>query len=254
MVKDNKPMNNTENDFVFGMHTVTELLHGDRDVNKIFLQQDLNDRNASTIKKAARQRHVQISTVPKSKLDSLSNSGNHQGVVAAVAAYQYVTVDDLFAAAEAKEEDPFFIVLDGIEDPHNLGSILRTADASGVHGIIIPERRQVGLTQTVAKTSTGAIEHVPVARVTNISRTIDELKERGVWVFGTDMSGDSLWQTDVTLPLAVVIGNEGKGVSPGVKKHLDGQWTIPMRGHVQSLNASVASALLMYEVYRKRMN
>lgn len=241
-----------QKDFIFGVHSVLEVLKGERDVNKIFMQTDLNARNKQALVKAAKKRRIQISEVPKQKLDLLADGGNHQGVMAAVAAYQYAQIDDLFACTQEKQEDPFFLILDGIEDPHNLGSIIRTADASGVHGIIIAERRQVGLTQTVAKTSTGAIEHVPVARVTNISKTIDKLKERGVWVFGTDMSGGSVWEMDATLPIALVIGNEGRGVSPGVKKHLDGVLTIPMRGHVQSLNASVAAALMMYEVYRKR--
>lgn len=243
---------NADKDFVFGLHSVKEVLKGDRDVNKLFLQSDLKDRNAQELKQLARKHKTLISEVPKSKLDAMTNGGNHQGVVAAVAAYQYAGIDDLFVRAEEAGEDPFFLILDGLEDPHNLGSLLRTADAIGCHGIIIPERRQVGLTQTVAKTSTGAIEHVPVARVVNISQTIDKLKQRGVWVFGTDMSGQSLFTMDASLPLAVVIGNEGKGISPGVKKHLDGVLTIPMVGHVQSLNASVAGALVMYEVFRKR--
>lgn len=240
-------------DFVYGVHSVLATLESERDINKIFLQSDLNEKNKTAIVKAAKKRHIQISTVPKGKLDLLTDNGNHQGVVAAVAAYQYASLEMLFSRAQAANEDPFFIILDGIEDPHNLGSILRTADAAGVHGIIIQERRQVGLTQTVAKTSTGAIEYVPVARVTNLSQTIEKLKAQGVWVFGTDMAGEEVWSMDATLPIAIVIGNEGKGISPGVKKHLDGLVTIPMRGHVQSLNASVATSLVVYEVYRKRL-
>ncbi|WP_448667219.1 23S rRNA (guanosine(2251)-2'-O)-methyltransferase RlmB [Aerococcus viridans] len=240
-------------DFVYGFHAAMEVLEGDHDVNKVFLQTGLNEKNAQAILKAANKRNILVSNVPKEKLDTLSDGGNHQGVVMAIAAYKYAELDDIFKKAEEANEDPTIMVLDGIEDPHNLGSILRTADASGVHGVIIQNRRAVGLTQVVAKTSTGAIEHVPVVRVTNISKTIDTLKERGVWVFGTDMKGQSMWQMDATLPIAVVIGNEGKGVSPGVKKHLDGMITIPMRGHVQSLNASVAAGLLMYQIYQSRM-
>ncbi len=179
--------------------------------------------------------------------------GNHQGVAAAVAAYEYSQLDDLFSRAEEKGEEPFFIILDEIEDPHNLGSILRTADASGVHGVIIPKRRSVGLTSTVAKTSTGAIEHIPVARVTNLSRTIDELKEKYVWVIGTDAEGtEDYRQLDGKMPVALVIGSEGKGMSRLTKDKCDWTVSLPMAGKVTSLNASVAASLLMYEVYRKR--
>ncbi|MDK6805736.1 23S rRNA (guanosine(2251)-2'-O)-methyltransferase RlmB [Aerococcus sp. UMB7834] len=240
-------------DFVIGFHSGMEVLeHSDRDVNKVFIQKGLQDKRRQQIVRACKKEGVTFQELPKAKLDQLSDGGNHQGLVVAVAAYQYASLEDLFQRARDREEDPFFLILDGIEDPHNLGSILRTADAVGCHGLIIPERRAVGLTQTVAKTSTGAIEHVPVARVTNLSQCVRQLKEAGVWVFGTDMKGQNYWQMDATLPLALVIGNEGKGISPGLKKHLDGTLTIPMRGHVQSLNASVAAALLMYQVYAKR--
>ncbi|MDE1548580.1 23S rRNA (guanosine(2251)-2'-O)-methyltransferase RlmB [Jeotgalibaca sp. YN-L-12] len=239
-------------DFVIGKHAVFETLQSDRDINKLFLQEGIGGGKIGEILELAKERQIQIQIVPKSKLDLLSDNGNHQGVMLATAAFQYATIDDLFEVAAAKGEDPFFLILDGIEDPHNLGSILRTADASGVHGVIIPKRRAVGLTGTVAKTSTGAIEHVPVVRVTNISRTIAELKEKGVWIFATDMEGQGYHQWDASLPLAVVIGNEGKGVSRLVKESADGTIHIPMRGHVQSLNASVAAGLIMYEVYRKR--
>ena len=179
-------------DFVYGFHAAMEVLESDHDVNKVFLQTGLNEKNAQAILKAANKRDILVSNVPKEKLDTLSDGGNHQGVVMAIAAYKYAELDDIFKKAEEANEDPIIMVLDGIEDPHNLGSILRTADASGVHGVIIQNRRAVGLTQVVAKTSTGAIEHVPVVRVTNISKTIDLLKERGVWVFGTDMKGQSM--------------------------------------------------------------
>lgn len=239
-------------DFVIGKHAVYETLQSERDINKLFLQEGIGGGRIGEILELAKERQIQIQIVPKSKLDLLSDEGNHQGVMLATAAFQYATIDDLFEVAKEKNEDPFFVILDGIEDPHNLGSILRTADASGVHGVIIPKRRAVGLTGTVAKTSTGAIEHVPVVRVTNLSRTIAELKERGVWVYATDMKGQGYHQWDASLPLALVIGNEGKGVSRLVKDSADGMLTIPMTGHVQSLNASVAAGLLMYEVFRKR--
>lgn len=239
-------------DFVIGKHAVYETLQSDRDINKLFLQEGAGGERIGEILELAKERHIQIQIVPKTKLDLLSDDGVHQGVMVATAAFQYATLDDLFDVAKEKGEDPFFLILDGIEDPHNLGSIMRTADASGVHGLIIPKRRAVGLTGTVAKTSTGAIEHVPVARVTNLARTVDELKERGVWIYATDMKGESFEKWDANLPVAVIIGNEGKGVSRLLKDKADGLLTIPMKGHVQSLNAGVAAGLMMYEVYRKR--
>ena len=204
------------------------------------------------VTKLAKERNVLVQFVPKQKIDQISKE-NHQGVIAQVAAYQYAEIEDLFNRAAEKGEDPFFLILDELEDPHNLGSILRTADAAGVHGIIIPKRRAVGLTATVAKLSTGAIEYVPVARVTNIARTIDELKERGVWVFGTDVEKSQDYRRmDTTLPLAIVIGSEGKGIGRLIREKCDFLIHLPMSGHVTSLNASVAAALLMYEVHRKR--
>ncbi|MBS4750279.1 23S rRNA (guanosine(2251)-2'-O)-methyltransferase RlmB [Granulicatella sp. zg-ZJ] len=239
-------------DFVMGRIPIIELLKGNRDVNRLFIQETLSGDKISDIISLAKQKGIQIQTVPKTKLDTISQGGVHQGVIAAVAAYDYATLEDLFKKAEDKQEDPFFLILDGIEDPHNLGSIMRTADAVGVHGIIIPKRRAVGLTSTVAKTSTGAIEHVPVVRVTNLHQTIEHLKQRGVWIFATDMSGQSYTSWQVKGALALVIGNEGKGVSRLVKESADALLTIPMVGHVQSLNASVATGILLYEVFRGR--
>ena len=221
-------------------------------INKVFIQAGLKADALNEIIKLAKKQNLIISQVPKSKLDLLADRQNHQGVVLAVAAYEYAELDDLFAAAKAKEEAPFFLILDGIEDPHNLGSIMRTADAAGVHGIIIPKRRAVQLTATVAKTSTGAIEYVPVVRVTNLAQTIAELKERGLWIFGTDMAGQDYRTWDANGPTALVIGNEGKGISPLIKKACDGMLTIPMVGHVQSLNASVAASLLIYQGFSSR--
>lgn len=221
-------------------------------INKVFIQAGLKADALNEIIKLAKKQNLIISQVPKSKLDLLADRQNHQGVVLAVAAYEYAELDDLFAAAKAKDESPFFLILDGIEDPHNLGSIMRTADAAGVHGIIIPKRRAVQLTATVAKTSTGAIEYVPVVRVTNLAQTIAELKERGLWIFGTDMAGQDYRTWDANGPTALVIGNEGKGISPLIKKACDGMLTIPMVGHVQSLNASVAASLLIYQGFSSR--
>ena len=190
--------------------------------------------------------------MPKRKLDGMLDV-NHQGIIASVAAYKYAEIEDLFDAATKRSEDPFFLILDELEDPHNLGSILRTADAAGVHGIIIPRRRAVGLTGVVAKASTGAIEHVPVVRVNNISQTVEELKKRGVWIAGTDATGSTDYRLmDATLPIAVIIGSEGKGMSRILKEKCDFLYHLPMIGHVTSLNASVAASLLMYEVLRKR--
>lgn len=247
-----QPAQQEERDLVMGRMPAIEVLKSERDINKVFLQEGLSGSKMNEIHKLAKERQVQISYVPKSKLDQLVDGANHQGVVIGTAAYQYATIEDLFAAAAEKEEDPFFLILDGVEDPHNLGSIMRTADASGVHGIIIPKRRAVGLTATVAKASTGAIEHVPVVRVTNLVQTIKELKNHGLWFYGTDMKGQDYRKWDTKLPIGLVIGNEGQGISRLVKEQMDGMLTIPMTGHVQSLNASVAASLLMYEVYRGR--
>lgn len=241
-----------QDELVIGRHPAVEALKSERDINKVFLQEGLSGGKMKEIQKLAKRHKVQVTFVPKNKLDQLSDGANHQGVVVAASPVSYASIDDLFAAAEKKEEQPFFLLLDGIEDPHNLGSIMRTADAIGVHGIIIPKRRAVPLTGTVAKASTGAIEHVPVARVTNLVKTMEELKERGLWIFGTDMDGKDYRQWNVDSPIGLVIGNEGKGLSRLVKENVDETLSIPMTGHVQSLNASVASSLLMYEVYRKR--
>ncbi|WP_146924691.1 23S rRNA (guanosine(2251)-2'-O)-methyltransferase RlmB [Alkalibacterium kapii] len=242
----------TEDEMVYGRNPVLETLQSERDVNKLFVQDGLTDNKLTKVVNEAKKRKVQLSFVPKTKLDHLSDGGNHQGVVLASSPVNYATIDDLFKKAEEKNEAPFFLLLDGIEDPHNLGSILRSADASGVHGVIIPKRRAVGLTSTVAKASAGAIEHVLVARVTNMVQTIDELKDRGLWLFGTDMKGKDYRYWDVSSPVGLVIGNEGKGISRLVKEKVDETLSIPMVGNVQSLNAGVASGLLMYEVYRKR--
>ena len=200
----------------------------------------------------AQKKKILVSTAPKQKLDLMSDQGNHQGVLLAMTPYAYATLDDLFKNAADKGEDPFFLLLDNLEDPHNLGSILRTADASGVHGVIIPKHRAVGLTSAVAKVSTGAIEYVPVARVTNLAQTIKTLKERGMWVFGTAMDGQDYRKWDAKGSTALVIGNEGKGISPGVAKLMDAMIAIPMVGHVQSLNASVAAGILMYQAFASR--
>lgn len=245
-----KPTESTE--FVYGHHASVESLKSTQEINKVWLQTGLQDKIRNEITQLAKKKKLVIQQAPKSKLDELTDGGNHQGVVLSVAAFEYASIDDLFEQAYKKGEAPFFVILDGIEDPHNLGSILRTADAAGVHGIIIPKRRAVQLTATVAKTSTGAIEHVPVARVTNLVNIVEELKKRNVWVFGTDMAGDDYRRWDANGAVALIIGNEGRGISPLLKKKVDGMVTIPMVGHVQSLNASVAASLLIYQGYNSR--
>lgn len=240
-------------EWISGKNAVLEALKAGRDINKIWLAEGTGKAQTLAVQEAAKEKGVLVQSAPRKKLDDLSGNQKHQGIVASVAAYSYAEMEDLFAKAEKAEEDPFFLILDEIEDPHNLGSILRTADAAGVHGVIIPKRRSVSLTQTVAKTSTGAIEHIPVARVTNLVRTMKELKERGVWIAGTDASAkEDYRQMQADIPLALVIGSEGKGISRLVKETCDFLVEIPMKGHVTSLNASVAASLLIYEVYRSR--
>ena len=239
-------------DYISGKNPVIEALKSDREINKIWIAEGSQKGQMQQIIQLAKEARVLVQYVPKQKIDQMV-SENHQGVVAQVAAYKYAEIDDLFIRAEQRQETPFFIILDELEDPHNLGSILRTADAAGVHGIIIPKRRAVGLTGAVAKASTGAIEHVPVARVTNLARTIAELKERGIWIFGTDAKGSQDYRKmDGSLPLAIVIGSEGKGISRLIRESCDFLIHLPMVGHVTSLNASVAASLLIYEVYRQR--
>ncbi|EKY4013622.1 23S rRNA (guanosine(2251)-2'-O)-methyltransferase RlmB [Listeria innocua] len=241
-----------EQEWIGGRNPVLEVLRSDRDIHKIYVQEGSQKGVLKQVLTLAKERKIQVQFVPKQKIEKVV-SGAHQKVAAQVAAYQYAELDDLFAAAEAKDEMPFFIILDELEDPHNLGSIMRTADSVGAHGIIIPKRRSVGLTQTVAKASTGAMEYVPVVRVTNMVRTMEELQKRGLWIFGTDAKGSSDYRTmDVDMPLAIVIGSEGFGMSRLVREKCDFLVHLPMRGKVTSLNASVAASLLLYEVYRKR--
>lgn len=239
-------------EMIAGKNPVLEALRSTRDINKIWIAEGVKKNGIKELLDMASERRIVVQFVPKQKIDNLS-SENHQGVVASVAAYNYAELDDIFKIAEERGEDPFIMILDELEDPHNLGSIMRTADAVGAHGIIIPRRRSVSLTAVVAKSSTGAIEYIPTVRVNNLSQTVDELKERGVWIAGTDAKGSQDYRRmDATLPLAVIIGSEGKGMSRILKEKCDFLYNLPMVGHVTSLNASVAASLLMYEVYRKR--
>ncbi|CAH0347493.1 23S rRNA (guanosine(2251)-2'-O)-methyltransferase RlmB [Bacillus sp. CECT 9360] len=239
-------------EYIIGRNPVLEALRSEREINKILVAEGSQKGQMQQIIGLAKERQVLLQFVPKKKIDQMSD-GNHQGVIAQVAAYAYAELDDLFALAEERNEAPFFLLLDEIEDPHNLGSIMRTADAAGVHGIIIPKRRAVGLTATVAKLSTGAIEYIPVVRVTNMARAIEEIKERGVWIVGTDAKGsDDYRSMDGGMSIGLVIGSEGKGMGRLIKDKCDFLIRLPMAGKVTSLNASVAAGLLMYEVYRKR--
>lgn len=235
-------------EFVFGMHATLEAIQQGRG-NKLFIQDSLKGEKVQQLKDLATAQHLPIKWVPKAKLDSLSNQAVHQGVVLTITPYEYLSLAQLL---NQTKENPFFLILDSLEDPHNFGSILRTADATGVDGVIIPKHRAVGITPIVVKTSTGAVEHVPIARVTNLQQTISQLKEQGFWIFGTDMQGVNYRDWDASGSVALIIGNEGKGMAPGLKKEVDQMLTIPMTGHVQSLNASVAASLLMYEAFFKR--
>ena len=239
--------------FVIGKNPIIEILKSDRSVNKIYIADGMQKSVVQNITSLAKERGVVISYVPRKKLDQMADSSNHQGVVAEIAAYDYYELDELLNVINKKSDLPFVLMLDGIEDPHNLGSILRTADVVGVDGVIIPKRRASGLTSTVAKTSAGAIEYVPVSRVTNLAQTIEILKEKGYWIVGTDAKAKEKYtDVDYKMPICLVIGSEGKGVSRIVKDKCDFFVNMPMKGHVNSLNASVASAIMMYEVYRQR--
>jgi 23S rRNA (guanosine2251-2'-O)-methyltransferase len=240
-------------EFIIGRNPVMEALRSGREINQIMIGEGSQKGSLGKLVQMAKESNVLIKHVPKRKLDQLTDNANHQGVVATVAAYEYSEMDDLFKLAEEKNELPFFIILDEIEDPHNLGSIMRTADAVGAHGIIIPKRRAVGLTAAVAKSSTGAIEYIPVVRVTNIARTMEELKERGLWFVGTDADGTHDYrEVKYDMGVGLVIGSEGKGMSRLVKEKCDFVVSLPMVGSVTSLNASVAAGLLLYEVFRGR--
>lgn len=236
-----------------GRNAVLEAFRSGKCVDKLFILDGCQDGPVRTIAREARKTDTIINYVSKERLDQLSETHAHQGVIAQVAAYDYSTVDEILARAEEKGEAPFLIILDNVEDPHNLGAIIRTANLAGAHGVIIPKRRAVGLTSTVAKTSAGAINYTPVAKVTNIVRTIEELKEKGIWVVCADMGGETMYDLDLTGPMGLVIGNEGEGVSRLVREACDFTASIPMKGDIDSLNASVAAGVLAYEIVRQRL-
>ena len=235
-----------------GRNAVIEALRSGRPVDRLFILDGSSDGPISTIKREARKNDVQVKFVDKERLDSMSQTGHHQGVIAKCAAYEYASVDDILEKAKEKGEDPFIILLDNIEDPHNLGAIIRTANLAGAHGVIIPKNRAVGLTATVARTSAGALNYTPVAKVTNLGRTIDDLKKQGIWFACADMDGEPMYTQNLTGPIGLVIGSEGEGVSRLVREKCDYICAIPMKGDIDSLNASVAAGVLMYEVVRQR--
>jgi 23S rRNA (guanosine2251-2'-O)-methyltransferase len=243
------------NNIIYGRNTVIEALKSKREIEKLLLLKN-GEGSIKKIEGMAKDRKIPIQYVDKTALDrvtdELKSDGSHQGVVAYTSAYKYKEVEDLLSIASNKKESPFLIILDGIEDPHNLGAILRTADGAGAHGVIIPKRRAVGLTDTVAKSSAGAIEYIPVAKVSNISQTIEQLKEAGLWIAACDMDGQTYYQADLTGPIALVIGSEGKGISRLVREKCDFILSIPMEGRISSLNASNAAAVLMYEIHKQR--
>lgn len=245
---------NTTSSRIEGRHSVLEALRAGSLIERLFVQKGCQDGPVLTILREAKKADVMVDFVPKERLDFMSETKNHQGVVAVLSAFAYSTIDDMFALAEKKGEAPFFFLLDGIEDPHNLGAIIRTANLAGAHGVILPKRRAAGLTATVVKASAGAIHYTPVAKVTNIVSTIEQLKEKGMWFVCADMDGELMYRQNLTGPIGLVIGNEGKGVSRLVKEHCDFISFIPMKGDIDSLNASVAAGVLAYEIVRQRMN
>lgn len=236
-----------------GRNAVIEAYRAGKTIDKLFVLEHCKEGSMNTVIREAKKHDTIINYVKKERLDQMSETGKHQGVIAYAAAYDYASVDDILEKAEQKGEAPFIIILDDIEDPHNLGAIIRTANLAGAHGVIIPKHRAAGLTATVVKASAGAINYTPVAKVTNISKTIDELKDKGLWFVCADMGGSTMYDLDLKGPIGLVIGNEGKGVSRLVKEKCDFVASVPMFGDIDSLNASVATGVLAYEIVRQRL-
>ncbi len=245
---------NFESRIVEGRNAVLEAFRSGKTIDRLFVLDGCKDGPVQTIlREAKKHKDTVISFVKKERLDQISETGKHQGVIAYAASYEYVEVEDILDAASKKGEDPFVIILDGIEDPHNLGAIIRTANLAGAHGVIIPKHRAVGLTSTVSKASAGAINYTPVAKVTNIAQTIEDLKDKGLWFACADMGGETMYKLNLKGPIGLVIGNEGSGVSRLVKEKCDMIASIPMKGDIDSLNASVACGVLAFEVVRQRL-
>lgn len=248
-----KEEKNEEALHIEGRNAVLEAFRSGRTIDRLFVLDGCQDGPVRSILREAGKQDTLVQFLSKERLNQMSVTGNHQGVIAYMAAYAYAQVDDILKKAEEKGEPPFLILLDGIEDPHNLGAIIRTANLVGAHGVIIPKRRAVGLTATVARTSAGALNFVPVARVTNMSAAIEELKKKGLWFVCADMQGEVMYRVNLTGPIGLVIGNEGEGVSRLVREKCDMTASIPMKGDIDSLNASVAAGVLAYEILRQRM-
>ena len=241
------------NDLIEGRNAVNEAMRAGRAIDKLFVSRGSNDSALGRIISRAKERGIAVVTVDRRKLDEMSVTGSHQGVIAIAAVTSYATLDDILALAEQRGEDPFVVVCDEISDVHNLGAIIRSAECAGAHGVVIPKRRSAGLTAVVDKTSAGAAEYLPVARVPNIPAALEELKGRGLWVYGAAAEGSSpMWQTELTGPVCLVIGSEGEGLGRLVREKCDVLVSIPMHGRVSSLNASAAAAVLIYEVLRQR--
>lgn len=244
---------NEDNLLIQGRNAVLEAFRSGRTIDKLYVLDGCKDGPIQTILREARKQDAIINFVTKERLNQISGTQNHQGVAAQASAYGYVQVEDILNRAKEKGEDPFLILLDGIEDPHNLGAIIRTANLAGVHGVIIPKRRAVGLTATVAKTSAGALNYTPVAKVTNLTATMEQLKQEGLWFVCADMGGELMYHLNLKGPIGLVVGSEGDGVSKLVKEHCDMIAGIPMKGDIDSLNASVAAGILTYEIVRQRL-
>ena len=236
-----------------GRNAVIEAYRAGKTIDKLFVLEHCKEGSMNTVLREAKKHDTVINYVKKERLDQMSETGKHQGVIGYLAAYEYATVDEILDKAREKGESPFVILLDDIEDPHNLGAIIRTANLAGAHGVIIPKHRASGLTATVAKTSAGALNYTPVAKVTNLGHTIDELKEQGMWFVCADMGGETMYNLNLTGPIGVVIGNEGEGVSRLIREKCDFVASIPMKGDIDSLNASVAAGVLGYEIVRQRL-
>lgn len=237
-----------------GRNAVLEAFRAGKTVDKLFVLEHIKESSMNTILREAKKQDTVIHYVKKERLEQMSETGKHQGVIAYIAAYEYATVDEILKKAEEKGELPFVVILDDIEDPHNLGAIIRTANLAGAHGVIIPKHRAAGLTAAAVKASAGAINYTPVAKVTNISKTIEELKDKGLWFVCADMDGTTMYDLDLTGAIGLVIGNEGKGVSRLVKEKCDFVASVPMFGDIDSLNASVAAGVLSYEIVRQRIS
>ena len=235
-----------------GRNAVLEAFRSGKTIDRLYVQDGCKDGPVQTIVREARKGDTIVSFVKKERLDQMSETGRHQGVIAQAAAYEYAQVEDILAAAREKGEEPFLFLLDGLEDPHNLGAIIRTANLAGAHGVIIPKRRAVGLTAAVARTSAGALHYTPVAKVTNLSMTMEDLKKQGLWFACADMGGEAMYRCNLRGPLGLVIGGEGEGVSRLVREKCDMAAAIPMYGDIDSLNASVAAGVLAYEAVRQR--